>query len=121
SSSPIVSIGRWVEPLRYGGRIVMNPWHVFTGVLIVSAGVASIYALHRLGLWLEGRGWLYYRNKKPGSGARSFVALREFLEPPARHVFHIEDHQRWYFEEQIPGADEQPKGETGSEEARNAE
>jgi hypothetical protein len=77
-------------------------------VLVISTVVAAPYGLHRLGLWMEGRGWLYYRDRKPGGGARSFVALQEILEPPARHVFHIEDHQRRYYGEGVPGRDEPP-------------
>src|SRR4051794_11778919 len=88
--------------------MVMGLRHMLIGVLAISAGVTAIYALHRLGLWMEGRGWLYYRDRRPGGGARSFVALHEILEPPARHVFHIEDHPRRYFEEGVPGRDEPP-------------
>ena len=68
-----------------------------------------MYGWHRLGLWLERRGWLYYRDRKRGRGARSFVALQEFLEPPTRHVFHVEDYRRWHFEEEVPGEGDPPK------------
>jgi hypothetical protein len=87
----------------------MHLRHILTGVLVVSAGIAAIHGLHRLRPWLEARGWLYYRDRRPGGGARSFVALQELLEPPTRHVFHIEDHQRWHFEEEVPGQGEPPE------------
>jgi hypothetical protein len=87
----------------------MDLRHVLIGVLAISAGVTAIYGLHRLGLWLEGRGWLYYRDRRPRGGARSFVALQEILEPPTRHVFHIEDHQRRYFEAEVPGEGDGPE------------
>jgi hypothetical protein len=83
--------------------------YILTGVLTIAAGVTAIYGLHRLGLWMERRGWLYYRARRSGGGARSFIALQEFLEPPTRHVFHIEEHPRWRFEVDVPGGDEPPQ------------
>ena len=50
-------------------------------VMLVPAGLAALYGLHRLGLWMEQRGWLYYWHKKPGAGARSFVALACWVIP----------------------------------------
>jgi hypothetical protein len=95
--------------------------HILIGVLAISAGATAMYALHRLGLWMEGRGWLYYRARKSGGGARSFVALQEFVEPPARHVFHIADHQRRYFEEGVPGRGEPPGVAEDAESSRDQE
>ena len=38
--------------------------------------VAALYGLDRLALWLEDRGWLYYRRKKPEcSPASCLVAM----------------------------------------------
>jgi hypothetical protein len=84
-------------------------------VMLVPAGLASLYGLHRLGLWMEQRGWLYYWHKKPGAGARSFVALQEFLEPPVQHVYHIKEQQRSCFEERVPGGDDPPPKIEGPE------
>jgi hypothetical protein len=43
----------------------MEFWNgVMWGVLVVAV-IPGLYGLHRLCLWLEMRGWLYYRNKKP--------------------------------------------------------
>jgi hypothetical protein len=52
---------------------------------------AALYGLHRLALWLEARGHLYYLHKKPtGSAAGAFVALQRAVEPQARHVEHAD-------------------------------
>lgn len=61
----------------------------------VALGVpASLYGLHRLGLWLEERGHLYYLNKKPtgGGAAGGFVAFQRIIEPQVQHVVEIRDH-----------------------------
>jgi hypothetical protein len=87
----------------------MGPKPILGGVLATFAVVMVIYGLHRIGLWMEGRGWLYYQARRSGGGSRGFIALQEFLEPPARHVFHIEDHQRWRLGEEVPGAGEPPR------------
>jgi hypothetical protein len=59
-------------------------------LLVVPAGLsaaAALYGLHRLALWLEDRGWLYYRRKKPESSpAAMWVGLQRFIEPGVRYV-----------------------------------
>ncbi len=67
--------------------------------LVVPLGLlAALYLLDRLGLWLEGRGWLYYRKKKPTSSRLSgFVIFQEFIEPSVKHIRHI--HKEWHDED----------------------
>ena len=54
---------------------------------IVSAIVVGLFLLDRLGLWLESRGWLYYR-KKRGSVSLSTAVLetQALLDPSKRYV-----------------------------------
>ena len=33
------------------------------------AAALGLYGLHRLGLYMEGRGWIYYRKARSSSGA----------------------------------------------------
>jgi hypothetical protein len=57
--------------------------------------VAAVYGLHRLGLYLEARGLLYYWHKKPGSGgASAFTPLQEIVQPQIRHVIEVKDQKR---------------------------
>jgi hypothetical protein len=52
-------------------------------------GLAALYGLHRLALWLEDRGHLYYTRKKSGGGGGgvgSFVAMQRIIEPQSQHV-----------------------------------
>ena len=59
-----------------------------TTVVWVIGVVATMYALHRLGLWMEKRGWIYYWKKHGSSGTLSsaFLELEALLEPSKRHV-----------------------------------
>ena len=67
-------------------------------VLLVVAAfllVPALRFLDRLGLWLEDRGWLFYKKKKPSSSALgSLVALQQFLEPGVQHVIRANDERR---------------------------
>jgi hypothetical protein len=68
----------------------MEAWKWLGGGAIVLAVVAALYGLHRLGLWLEQRGWLYYRKKRPDGGAATcLVPLHQFVEPAVRHVVEV--------------------------------
>lgn len=71
----------------------MNPLTIFLWIAIPVAVVAAIYALDRLGLYLERRGLLYYRHKKSNSSAAGcFVAAQKFIEPGMQHVIDIKEH-----------------------------
>jgi hypothetical protein len=56
--------------------------------IAVLVGIAGgMYALDRLGLWLEARGWIYYRTKR-GSVSLGMAVLetQALLDPAKRHV-----------------------------------
>ena len=68
----------------------MNTWPVLFWALAAAGGLGVLYALHRLALWMEERGYLYYLHKKPSSSAAScFVALQQIIEPKVEHVIHV--------------------------------
>lgn len=60
----------------------------------VVGGAAGLYGLHRLALWLEDRGQLYYLRKKPGSIANSAAELQSFLEPQAKYVVRVKEDRK---------------------------
>jgi hypothetical protein len=74
----------------------MNGWHWFIIGLVGIGLIPTLWLLDRLGLWLEDRGWLYYRRKKPSSSPMSaWVALQQFIEPGVKHVVQVgEQHRR---------------------------
>ena len=71
------------------------------------AGVAiaalALFLLDRFALWLERRGWLYYRYKKPTSSAAGNMlrALQAIYEPDKQYV--IEVLQQQHVSEQHAG------------------
>jgi hypothetical protein len=68
----------------------VDTWTILFWIGSAVAGAAGLYALHRLALYLEERGHLYYINKKPrGSAIGSFVALQRALEPQVQHVIRV--------------------------------
>jgi hypothetical protein len=66
-------------------------WHwLLCGLAVLGMLGAAFYGLDRLCLWLEHRGWLYYRKNKPSSSPTSaWVAMQRFLEPGAKHVVEL--------------------------------
>jgi hypothetical protein len=91
----------------------MTPWGALLVVLAVLGAVtglaAALYGLHRLCLWLESKGHLYYLHKQPegSSPAACLGALQEVLEPQTRHVFHIREEKR-HAKEEAPGQNDPP-------------
>jgi hypothetical protein len=68
----------------------MGLWHCLIGLLALLAVAAALFGLDRLGRWLEDRGWLYYRRKRPSSSPLgAWVALQQFIEPTVRHVYEV--------------------------------
>jgi hypothetical protein len=73
----------------------MSSWQI--GLIVVAVILAPIilYGLHRLLLRWEERGWIYYRRKKPQSGAMScFSAIQQAIEPGYEHVAKIRQERR---------------------------
>ena len=68
----------------------MAAWAWLLAVAAVLGVAAALYGPDRLGLWLEDRGWLYYRRKKPESSpAGCLVALHQLVEPGAKHAVQL--------------------------------
>ncbi len=71
--------------------------------LLMVVAVAGLYALHRLGLWAEGRGWIYYRKKHGGSGTLSnaLLEVHAVFDPSKRYV--LEEKERDQVDEKQSG------------------
>jgi hypothetical protein len=79
-----------VPPDFIAERSAVNTWSVLFWTLAAVGGLGGLYALHRLALWMEERGYLYYLHKKPSSSAAScFVAFQQVIEPKVEHVIHV--------------------------------
>ena len=57
----------------------------------LAAVLAALYAVHRLALWMERRGWLYYRHTRGSSGSlgSAFLEVQALFEPGKRHVLEV--------------------------------
>jgi putative acetyltransferase len=55
-------------------------------LLALLAVIGLLYALHRVALWAEGRGWVYYLNSKPSSSTlgNAFLEIQSMIEPQKR-------------------------------------
>jgi hypothetical protein len=86
--------------------LAMENWNALVWIMLALDGIVAVYGLHRLALWMESRGWIYYLNKKPrGSAMGSFVALQKVIEPRAEHVLHVARANHVIGEEGVPGND----------------
>jgi hypothetical protein len=56
--------------------------------------ILALFVLDRLALWMEGRGWIYWRKVKPKGGgmSRTLTAMQEFVQPEIQHV--MEDREQ---------------------------
>jgi len=59
---------------------------------VVAGLVLLIFGVHRLLLFAERRGWVYYKNKRApaGSGAMAFMELMRIYRPEIEHVIEEE-------------------------------
>jgi hypothetical protein len=59
--------------------------------LILLATGAILYAMHRLALWAEARGWIYYLRSKTTSSTlgNAFLEVQSLIEPGKRHLVEI--------------------------------
>ncbi len=58
--------------------------------IILVAVVVALYALHRLALWAEERGWIYYRRRTGrGTLGRAFLEVQSLIEPGQRQVLEV--------------------------------
>jgi hypothetical protein len=84
---------------------------LWQGILWAAAGIgllAGLYGLHRLALWLEDRGHLFYLRKQPTAGAGGcFTKCQEFVNPNVKIVFQAKEDKR---KKQVdPGEQEPPE------------
>ena len=58
--------------------------------LVAAALAAVLYGLHRLAVWAERRGWIYYRERKGGGAlGNALLEVHALLEPSRRRVIEV--------------------------------
>jgi hypothetical protein len=74
---------------------MVNPWYLALGLAVIALTPLLLRRLHRLALRLEERGYLYYRNRKPQSGAlSSILAFNGAIEPGIAYVLEARQKQQ---------------------------
>jgi hypothetical protein len=69
------------------------------GIIITIGIFFAFFLLDKLGLWMERKGWLYYRHRKPESGSilgNSLQELNALLSPSGRHVIEVKQNKAVY-------------------------
>ena len=57
-------------------------------LLWVALAATALYGLHRLALWAESRGWIYYRQQRmpPGAAGMALLEVTSLLDPAVEQV-----------------------------------
>lgn len=78
------------------------PNRLFIPTVILVAAV-GIFGLHRLLLWMERKGWIYYMHIHPTPGIRGVMStFQQIVEPEVRQVIEAKDQQKAEIDEQDP-------------------
>lgn len=58
---------------------------------ILLAVAVLVFVLHRVALWAEARGWIYYRRRRPQSSAlgNAFLEVQALIEPEKRQLVEV--------------------------------
>ena len=60
---------------------------MLTNAALAAAVLLLAYGLHRLALWAEARGYIYYRSRHGSAGLpRAVLEVQALFEPQQRHV-----------------------------------
>ena len=80
---------------------------LITGFVLAAA--VFLLGIDRLLLWMEKKGWIYYRKKSgsPGTTASAFMQLQSMIEPGKKHV--IEYSEQEYEEEDGEAGPDDPE------------
>ena len=59
--------------------------------LTVLAILIALFGLHRLALWAEERGWIYYLRRKPTTSSlgNAFLEVQSLIEPEKKNLVEV--------------------------------
>ena len=61
--------------------------NALTSIAVLAGIAGGVYALDRFGLWLEARGWIYYRTTRGSVPlGRAVLETQALFDPTKRHV-----------------------------------
>ncbi len=75
--------------------------------LLIAGILAALYGLHRLALWMEAKGWIYYVKKRasPDTIGSAVLELQQMVKPATKHVLEVRRQRRV----ENPGAGDPPE------------
>ena len=81
--------------------------------LWIAAAGLILFLLDKLFLWMERRGWIYYRKKKPSRSSlgNAFLEVQSFLEPSKKIMVEVKKDEK---KEQAESGDPPQPGEDNS-------
>ncbi len=58
--------------------------------------VVGLFGLHRLALWMESRGWIFYMKTRASSGAlgSAFLEIQSIVQPEKKYVLEMRQDER---------------------------
>jgi hypothetical protein len=63
---------------------------------LICAACLALWLLHRLALWMEQRGWIFYIHKKPSPASlgSAFLQIHQLAEPQKKNVLEAKQRER---------------------------
>jgi hypothetical protein len=88
-------------------------WNLLIVLLVISGAIIALIGLDRLLLWMESKGWIYWRKVKPKGGGLSagLTAMHQLVEPDVRHVREDRERRTVIHSADSSAADQPPVGE----------
>jgi hypothetical protein len=78
----------------------MSGWHLIGWIAAAAGAAVGLFGADRLFLWMESRGWIYWRRKRGSGGcARVLTGVQEFVEPQVQHVIQDQEERRCTIDE----------------------
>jgi len=77
--------------------------------------LGTLYALHRLALWMERRGWIYYLRRKPDphSLGTAFLELHQLAQPDRAYLLEARRNEQAQRDDQ--GGPDRPEAPGGAQ------
>lgn len=72
-------------------------------LLVAMAVLTALFLVHRLALWMERRGWIYYRKRGRASIGNAMMEIQSFYRPSVEHVIELKQDEATAREEDDAG------------------
>jgi hypothetical protein len=78
----------------------MSGLHLIGWIATAAGAAGALFGMDRLFLWMERRGWIYWRRKRGSGGcARVLTGVQEFVEPQVQHVIQDQEERHCTIDE----------------------